>query len=316
MIRFHLDRRVKLTFYEQIKGQLLSAIYCGKIQQGERIPSIRELAEDQGVNYKTIRNVYLKLAEENYVELVRGSGAYLKKRGPDTYEQMRQRAIFKLIEEVEDKAAALGVNAQRFSRLLESKATGANLPKLRLAVVDHEEEALIFSRELRERLGADVFAVPLEKAGENGFSDLLQGANYVMTTSWHLDEVRKVARQLEVLEIKPSHRIYTEILEAAREKNIGIVIQDERTMHASWETFMNLYHPSTEKKFWIAPIDRDELIEKIIKEADVIFVSPMCWDEVRRRAPADKELRTYESFISEETIRDLKRRQLLEQGST
>lgn len=313
MIRFHLDRRVKLTFYEQIKGQLLSAIYCGKIQEGDRIPSIRELAEDQQVNYKTIRKVYLKLAEENYVELVRGSGAFLTKRAPDTYEQMRRRALFRLLEEVTEKAGSLGVPPKRFARLLEGYTTGANLRRLRLAVVDHEEEAVIFSRELKERVGADVFAVALEKVGENGESDRLEEADYLLTTSWHLDEVADFARRhgKEVLEIKPSHRIYTEILEAARENNVGIIIQNEQTMHASWETFMNLYHPTTDKKFWIAPIDRKELVDRIVAEADVIFVSPMCWDEVRKLVPAEKDLRTYENFISEDTVRELKRRQLL-----
>jgi len=54
-IRFNLDKEVPLGSYEQIKGQLLSAIYCGKIQEGDRLPSIRELAESLGVNYKTIR---------------------------------------------------------------------------------------------------------------------------------------------------------------------------------------------------------------------------------------------------------------------
>ena len=82
-------------------------------------------------------------------------------------------------------------------------------------------------------------------------------------------------------------------------------------MHASWDIFMNLYHPSTQKKFWIAPIDREDLVERIIDEADLIFVSPMCWDEMRKRTPADKELKTYEHFISESTISDLKELQLL-----
>ena len=45
MIKFNLDKEVGLTFYDQIKGQLLSAIYCGKIKEGDRLPSIRELAE-------------------------------------------------------------------------------------------------------------------------------------------------------------------------------------------------------------------------------------------------------------------------------
>jgi hypothetical protein len=82
-------------------------------------------------------------------------------------------------------------------------------------------------------------------------------------------------------------------------------------MHASWDIFMNLYHPSTSKKFWIAPIDREDLVQKIIEEADLIFVSPMCWDEVRRRTPADKVLKTYENFISETTINYIREVQLL-----
>jgi len=69
---------------------------------------------------------------------------------------------------------------------------------------------------------------------------------------------------------------------------------------------MNIYHPSTEKKFWIAPIAREDLIENIVQEADIIFVSPMCWDEMRKRTPAGKKLKTYENFISQETIDHLR----------
>ena len=70
-------------------------------------------------------------------------------------------------------------------------------------------------------------------------------------------------------------------------------------------------HPSTKKKFWIAPIAREDLVEKIIQEADLIFVSPMCWDEMRKRAPASKQLKTYENFISQETVNHLRELQLL-----
>ena len=128
-----------------------------------------------------------------------------------------------------------------------------------------------------------------------------------------MEEVGKLAElyQKKLVEVKPSHEIYTEILDAARHRNVAIVIQDERTMHASWEIFMNIYYPSTEKKFWIAPIDREDLIDKIIREADLIFVSPVCWNEMRKRTPAEKELKTYENFISEETIAHVKEIQLL-----
>jgi hypothetical protein len=74
---------------------------------------------------------------------------------------------------------------------------------------------------------------------------------------------------------------------------------------------MNIYHPSTTKKFWITSIDRDDLVEEILHEADLIFVSPICWDELKKRTPPGKELKTYENFISEETIEFLREVQLL-----
>ena len=142
---------------------------------------------------------------------------------------------------------------------------------------------------------------------------LQENSNYFLTTSWHMEEVGRLAERHEkrVVEIKPSHEIYTEILDAARDRNVAIVIQDEQTMHASWEVFMNMYYPSTDKKFWIAPINRNDLIERIIQEADLIFVSPMCWDEMRKRTPTERELKTYENFISEETLDSLRELQLL-----
>ena len=73
----------------------------------------------------------------------------------------------------------------------------------------------------------------------------LQESDILLTTSWHLEEVNALAEGLrkEVVEIKPSHQIYAEILSAAQDHNIGIVIRDEKTMHASWEVFMSHLPP-------------------------------------------------------------------------
>ena len=63
MLKFNLDKSVGLSYFEQLKGQLFSAIYCGKSKEGDRLPSLRNLAEDLKVNYKTVRKVYSRLAE-------------------------------------------------------------------------------------------------------------------------------------------------------------------------------------------------------------------------------------------------------------
>jgi len=314
MLKFNLDKQVNLTYYDQIKGQLLSAIYCGKIQEGDRLPSIQELTDSLAINYKTVRKIYLRLAQEDYIEIVKSSGTFLKKRsGERTYERMQRQAIFRLLEEIIDKAKNLGLSSKKFIELLENYATGGSSRKISLAVIDHQEEAFIFSRELEMRLGVKALPVSLDQLkGDESFS-LFQESDYLLTTSWHMEEVRMLAGQhlKKLVELKPSHEIYTEIMTATQDQNVAIVIQDEQTLHASWEIFMNLYHPSTKKKFWIAPIAREDLVEKIIQEADLIFVSPMCWDEMRKRAPASKQLKTYENFISQETINHLRELQLL-----
>ena len=57
---------------------------------------------------------------------------------------------------------------------------------------------------------------------------------------------------------------------------------------------MSIYRPTTEKKFWIAPIDNTELLDEIMAEAEVIFVTPMCWNRMNELAPESIELRTYD----------------------
>lgn len=315
MIGFNLDKSVHLSSYEQIKGQLLSAIYCGKIRAGDRLPSIREVSDHLGVNYKTARKIYLRLAQENYIEIVKGSGAFLKERsGEASYEQMRRLAVFNLLGEVSAKARSLGLSPDKFSGLLDAYWTGADLRELRLAVVDHEEEAYVFSRELELRMkGVRARSVSLGDVASESARAILQASEFLLTTSYHQEEVGELSRRFgkKLVEIKPSHEIYREVLSAARHENVAIVVRDEDTLHASWDVFMNIYHPSTEMKFWIAPISRQDLVEKIVRDADLIFVSPMCWDEMRKRTPPEKTLKTYDKFISQETIDQLRALQLL-----
>ena len=312
MLKFNLDKSVGLSYFEQLKGQLFSAIYCGKIKEGDRLPSLRNLAEDLKVNYKTVRKVYARLAEEGLVEIVAGSGAFLRKRDGG-FTKMRDDAIYRLLGDVYSRSHELGLTDERLIDLLQAYSGGSQLRPLRLAIVDDDEEAHIFSNELELRLGGHAVSVALPQANTPRGLEILAQSDVLLTTSWHMEEVAKLADGLgkKLLEIKPSHEIYTEILSAAQDYNVGIVIRDEKTMHASWEVFMHIYHPSTDKLFWIAPIHRRDLVDKIIELADLIFVSPMCWDEMRKLTPSDKTLKTYEKFISEETLNDLRRMQIL-----
>ena len=65
-----------LIIYENIK----MLIEEGKVLEGEKLPTIRELADFLGVNKITIINAYKKLAQEGYAYQAQGSGTYAKNK--------------------------------------------------------------------------------------------------------------------------------------------------------------------------------------------------------------------------------------------
>ena len=55
------------ALYEQLYGALKQAIESGKLQKGDRVPSIRKLSEDLGISRTTIENAYQQLSVEGYI---------------------------------------------------------------------------------------------------------------------------------------------------------------------------------------------------------------------------------------------------------
>ena len=65
--------------YLQIADQIRERILRGEWKAGERIPSIRELAVELGVNPNTVTKSYQKLLERELISNQRGRGYFVSK---------------------------------------------------------------------------------------------------------------------------------------------------------------------------------------------------------------------------------------------
>jgi DNA-binding transcriptional regulator YhcF (GntR family) len=63
------------AFYVQLCNQIIIGIATSRLREGDALPSVRQLAEDVGINMHTVNKAYNILKQEGYIRLDRRSGA-------------------------------------------------------------------------------------------------------------------------------------------------------------------------------------------------------------------------------------------------
>lgn len=90
-----LDFSGDTPIYQQIRNQVVAAIASGELQPGERLPTIRTLAEECGINMMTASKAYQLLKSEGYITTGRRDGAVVRLPAgtpdPRTLEGLRLR---------------------------------------------------------------------------------------------------------------------------------------------------------------------------------------------------------------------------------
>lgn len=66
--------------YMQIRNQIVVGIGEGRLKPGEKLPTIRALAEESGINMMTVSKAYQMLKQEGFIVTDRRSGAIVKRR--------------------------------------------------------------------------------------------------------------------------------------------------------------------------------------------------------------------------------------------
>ena len=75
-----LDFQSEIPIYQQIRNQIVLGIAGGELREGERLPTVRALAEETGVNMMTVSKAYQLLKQEGYLQTDRRSGAVVRVR--------------------------------------------------------------------------------------------------------------------------------------------------------------------------------------------------------------------------------------------
>ena len=120
-IRFQLDIKSGVPFYRQIIDQVKSAIASGRLEPGQRLPTVRQLSVDLSINPNTVSRAYTELELTGLVETQMGSGTFVGHQTVDQDEVERRRMLDQICQELLSRANSYGLTLEDILENLEQR---------------------------------------------------------------------------------------------------------------------------------------------------------------------------------------------------
>ena len=96
-MQMKIDFRSGLPIYVQIVEQIRQKIMSGELQQGDQLPTVRQLATDLRVNWNTVARSYRLLDEAGLISTQQGRGTYIwETPSEQTVQELKQQVLTSL----------------------------------------------------------------------------------------------------------------------------------------------------------------------------------------------------------------------------
>lgn len=105
--------------YQQIKEQIKSSILKGDLENGELLPSIRNLSTDLNVSILTIRRVYHELEKEGFVASKAGKGTFVLAGNKDLIEDTKRILIEEKMIDLITLSKTLDIGLEELHQMLD-----------------------------------------------------------------------------------------------------------------------------------------------------------------------------------------------------
>jgi len=118
---FQISTGSNVPIYRQILDQVRSAVAGGRLEVGDRLPSVRGLAERLLVNHNTVAKAYSDLARDGVIESRHGLGVFIARRRPIYTKAERTRRLAAALEAFVSEALLLDFSGDEIRRALDEK---------------------------------------------------------------------------------------------------------------------------------------------------------------------------------------------------
>jgi DNA-binding transcriptional regulator YhcF (GntR family) len=249
-----IDRDSELPIGVQLDWRLRGLIAGGHLGPGERLPSVRELAERVGVNVNTARAAYRRLEQEGLIVSRHGAGTFVAERASG------DSAVERIVAEALSEARAAGVDPGELASAIYATApAGASAPpqgpdtasSTTLPSVDAPSDRLVARRELRRQIAR----LEAELAG------------YAETKAARQAAPRRLGNVPRIADVAELERTRDRLLEQLRDARNEVERKSRREARARRKVEDMVREPERHKWQWVSS---EETGERGCKEVRVV----------------------------------------------
>ncbi|MBG9456505.1 GntR family transcriptional regulator [Lysinibacillus sphaericus] len=110
-----IDSKSNIPFYQQLTQQLLLEIVRGNLQNGDPLPSIRDLAAETNLNLHTVHKSYKDLQKKGIIDIKPNSKAIVIKSAEAKSVDLQQISI--KVEQIMCEAYVLGIREHQLQQM-------------------------------------------------------------------------------------------------------------------------------------------------------------------------------------------------------
>ena len=105
-------------FYEQIVQQVKRLVQTGRLQEGDPLPSMRQLAKDLRVSVITTKRAYEELERDGFIQTVAGKGSFVAQQDLELARESNLREIERHLQAALELSRQIDLPAEELYSIL------------------------------------------------------------------------------------------------------------------------------------------------------------------------------------------------------
>lgn len=187
-----MPRAGRAAVTSALRDRIVTGLHVGRLHEGDRLPAIRALAEEFGVNERVVLAALRELADEGFLELRPRSGAYVTGAHSTRHEGLPHLGAWLVTTLLQARARGLAPRhvSSFVRRNLETR-------RVRAACIECNVDQLhLLCTELTDDHGFLTDSTPLAELDPDNLPPSVRRADVLITTAFHADRVSRLAKRI------------------------------------------------------------------------------------------------------------------------